>query len=129
MTSERAHSPVGQPHKQLIEQILAQHFGRDCVVAQLTSRTCDYSSSHLLYELQVELSDGDPLKLIYKLIGPSGLSRLALNVRPEFLYSSCREAEVYGHVLTDVRLGTPMFYGLHADRGVPQALLLEHVAG
>ncbi len=74
MMSERVHSPASQPHKQLLEQMLTQHFGRDCVVAQLTCRASNYSSSHLLYELQVELSDGHPLKLIYKSIDPTGLS-------------------------------------------------------
>jgi len=95
-------------------------------VASVRRRDWDYHSSHGMQELDVELTNGSRLAMIFK----GGESADAQRTRPEFLYNPRREIDVYRDVLAKIDLDTPTFYGatIDEDPGQPRyRLFIEHL--
>ena len=95
-------------------------------VAAVERRPSPYRTSFALEEVDVQLSDGGRLALIFKDLSRSSLHPVARNVKPGFLDDPLREIEVYRDVLEPAGVGAPRFYGAVAERGW---LFIERVAG
>jgi aminoglycoside phosphotransferase (APT) family kinase protein len=87
-------------------------------IVRLERRPYAYETSHPLEELDVELEDGQTLRLLRKDLGTSPVKR------PSFLHAPAREIETYRRVLESADLGTAKFYGA-AD----EQLYIEKVEG
>jgi hypothetical protein len=115
---------------QILEQILAVHFGRPSPVTALHREPYIYSTSFALEDLAVELADGTSLRLIRKDLGASGLMRDARMGKPSFLHEPCREIQTYQQLLSEAQLGTATCYGAVVDPGSARYwLFLEKVPG
>ena len=96
---------------QALEQALSGHFGRRRQIAALDRRASPYSSSFALEELDVRLSDGTYLPLMFKNVSSTAVLERARGAKPAFLYQPMREIETYRTILARESLGTPTFYG------------------
>jgi hypothetical protein len=124
---------TGPPTAELravLEQALAEHFGRPCRIARLRRHLSDYSTSFALEELDVRLEDGRRLALIFKDLSRQRLLDGARLVKPVFLYDPVREIETYRRLLAPDRLGTAVCYGAVVDQEAGRYwLFLERVCG
>jgi hypothetical protein len=115
---------------QVLEQILAVHFGRPSPVIALRREPYIYSTSFALEDLTVELADGTSLRLIRKDLGASGLLHDARIGKPSFLFEPRREIQTYQRLLSQARLGTATCYGAIVDPASARYwLFLEKVHG
>lgn len=97
--------------RQALEQTLNGHVGRRRQIAALDRRASPYGSSFALEELDVHLSDGTRLELMFKNVSPTALLERARGAKPAFLYHPMREIETYRTILARESLGTPTFHG------------------
>jgi hypothetical protein len=98
-------------------------------IARLVRSPYVYATSYALEELEVELDDGQTFALIFKDVGPRGLSAGAQAAKPEFLRDPCREIAAY-RLLEGRDLGTARCYAAVADpEGERYWLFLEKVGG
>jgi aminoglycoside phosphotransferase (APT) family kinase protein len=89
-----------------------------------------YRSSFPLEELRVVLDDGTTVSMLFKDLGPQGVSDEAVRAKPSFLYDPLREILVYRALLGDAGLGTAVCYGAVTDAAAGWYwLFLEKVAG
>ena len=97
-------------------------------VATLERRPYEYQTSYAIDALDVRLTDGREMHLLFKDLGAP--SETALLAKPSFLSDPLREIEVYREVLAGRGLGTAECFGavVDAERG-RYWLFLEHVAG
>jgi hypothetical protein len=100
--------------KEILEPVLGRIRG-------IKRRPCPYYSSYHIEELDVMLVDGTMVPVISK---DMTLVAEAEGVKPEFLFDSLREIEVYRDVLAARGLGTAKFYG-----SAGRSLFLERVDG
>jgi hypothetical protein len=114
----------------LLEAQLAETFGKRRSIRQLVRRSCPYTSSFKIDELDVQFNDGSRLPLLLKDLSRDGMLEVARNVRPEFLYEPRREIDAYRWILPHAPSGTAAPYGAVVE---PLAgrywLFLEHVDG
>lgn len=107
---------------------LERCFGRS--IRLLERRPYDYQTSFALEELEVGFDGREPLRLIFKDVGPRALARGAGSVKPRFLYDPLREIETYRSILAPLNVGTARCYGTVADpRRERFWLFLEKVQG
>jgi Ser/Thr protein kinase RdoA (MazF antagonist) len=114
-----------------LERALAASRGESVRLEQLERRPCPYRTSFALEELDVVLTGGERLRLMFKDIGESGLDPRARAAKPAFLYDPLREIEAYRDLLAPAGgLGTPAFHGADVDAAAGRHwLFIENVAG
>jgi aminoglycoside phosphotransferase (APT) family kinase protein len=113
-----------------LEAVLSDHFGRRKRVRRLRQRVSAYSSSCRLSNLDLELDEGQRLRLVFKDLSPGTLLPSAGQARPRFLYDPRREIEVYRKILPPRRLGTAVCYGAVESAQLDRHwLFLERVDG
>src|SRR4051794_19289375 len=95
-----------------VREALATSLHRE--IASVRAKPCIYHTSHVMRQLDVTLTDGTKLALMFKDCGPAGWFDAAKRVKPAFLYDPRREIEVYRDVLAK-NLGAPTFYGHTID--------------
>jgi hypothetical protein len=95
-------------------------------VVRLDRRRSEYGSSFRLEDVDVALADGRRLGLMFKHVGPGGMTARARAAKPRLVLDPQRELDVYERVLAPARLGTPALHGLERRRGW---LFLERVEG
>jgi aminoglycoside phosphotransferase (APT) family kinase protein len=78
-------------------------------------RPGSYGSSFAIEELDVLTAAGERRALVFKNVGPDGLSVEARAAKPEFLYEPTREIDVYRHVLAPYPSDAPRFHGALVD--------------
>jgi hypothetical protein len=100
---------VKEPDAEAVEQAVGEVFGREAVLVQRHSSL--YSSSFLIEDLEIQLSDGKRLHAVFKNVGPDAMLDVAESVRPFFLRDPLREIEVYEKLLAREHMGTPALYG------------------
>jgi len=88
------------------------------------------SASCRLEQLRVRFEGGETLNLLFKDLGPEGLTEEARRIRPQFMYDPHREIEVYRDLLPTAPSGPPFCYGCSVDDQAGRYwLFLERVAG
>src|SRR5262249_49049042 len=113
-----------------LEEDLAACVREHGPIRQVDRRTCPYSSSFQIDELNVGVKDGRVLKLVVKDLSRDGMLETARLARPEFLYDPQREIDVYRWILPHAPSGTATWYGAEADPVSGRYwLLLERVRG
>ena len=95
-------------------------------VISLARRASEYSTSAALEELDVVVTGGERLALMFKDVSAGGLAPGARAAKPAFLRDPLREITVYRDVLHEAGVGTPHFYGADETRGW---LFIERVSG
>jgi hypothetical protein len=130
------HTAIARPLEQnpnlerLLEAQLTETFGKRRLIRQLVRRSCPYTSSFQIDELDVHFNDGSRLQLLLKDLGRDGMLKVACDVRPAFLYEPRREINAYRWILPHAPGGTAAQYGAVLE---PMAgrywLFLEYVAG
>ncbi len=113
-----------------LERALAETGHASPHIVHLTRHASRYRTSFALEELQVTLTDGQQLHLMWKDLHRHSLEETARQAKPRFLYNPAREIEVYRHVLTRHPMDTATFYGA-VTRAKPERywLFLEQVTG
>lgn len=98
-------------------------------VVRFTSRSCPYTSSFKVEELDLHFIDGSVVALLVKHLGRNGLLAEARKARPRFLEGPLREIKAYKRVLPHCPPGPPALLGTmgRLDDGV--RLVLERVPG
>jgi len=104
--------------KQVLEPMLGS-------IRQIERRPCPYYSSYHIEELDVTLTNGTQVPVIFK---DMTLLAEARQVKPSFLYDPLREIEVYRDVLAPRALNTAKFLGAVTKNG-RNWLFLERVTG
>jgi len=124
-------SPSPPPEfRRVLEDLLADHFGRRRAIVKLSRRPCSYSSSFTLDEIDVGFDDGSELQLVMKDVSPAAMTKSAERARPEFLFEPGREIEAYRRILPHAPRGTATWYGALVDqRARRYRLVLERVEG
>jgi aminoglycoside phosphotransferase (APT) family kinase protein len=121
------------PSTQLREQlqsILRGHLAKKSEIRGLRRRRSNYSSSYPIENLEIDLSSGKALRLVFKDLSPASKLDTARNIRPEFLYSPHREIETYRQVLDSKAFQTPIFYGAVEEPAIERYwIFLERVEG
>jgi aminoglycoside phosphotransferase (APT) family kinase protein len=93
-------------------------------------RRSEYRSSFPLEELRVRLEQGGELRLAFKRLVWSELSRDGRLAKPDFLFDSGREPAVYSSVLPAAPAGPPRYFGsVSTDGGAGCWLFVEWVEG
>ena len=95
----RASSPTGDELTEAVQIALG------IKVKRLERRPHAYRSSFPVEELDLELSDGAPLQLVFKDLAWDRLLPEARKAKPALLYNPRREIDVYEQVLRPARLG------------------------
>ena len=99
-------------------------------IVSLERRRYEYQTSFELEELDISFDSREPLRLIFKNIGPRAREHGAGSVKPGFLYEPRREIEAYESILAPLDLGTPRCYGTVSDgRRGRYWLFLEKIEG
>jgi hypothetical protein len=116
--------------RRLLEDLLADHFGRRRAIMTLTQRPCSYASSFTLDEIDVGFADGSELRLVVKDVSPEAMTESAERARPEFLYEPRREIEAYRQILPYAPHGAATWYGADVNPSAQRyRLVLERVEG
>src|SRR5215204_972193 len=97
--------------EQLLGAQLTETFGKRRSIRRLVRRSCPYTSSFKIDELDVQFNDGSRLPLLLKDLGRDGMLEVARDVRPEFLYEPRREIDAYRWILPHAPNGTAAHYG------------------
>lgn len=109
-------SIVGEAElRSVLETELCRFFGRTIEISSFRRRISQYCSSFIIEELDVTLSDGTVLDLIFKDLSKAALLTGAGNIKPAFIYNPLREIDTYRRVLSQHMLGTPLCYGARVD--------------
>jgi aminoglycoside phosphotransferase (APT) family kinase protein len=97
-------------------------------IARFERRRSPFRTSFPIEEVDLELADGETLRLMGKRIDRAALSREAQLAKPRFLHDPQREPEVYRALLPQAPAGPPEFFGsvLEGDR---RWLFVEWVEG
>jgi hypothetical protein len=99
-------------------------------VRALARRPSPVRSSFALEELEATLDDGSTLELVFKDVGPDGLSDAGRRAKPGFLHGRAREIEMYRRVLPRAPTGPPRCLATTVDPSRRRYwLFLERVAG
>jgi hypothetical protein len=113
-----------------LERVLADTRGPRVAITGLERRPCAYRTSFSLEELDVELADGDRLRLMMKDLSRAALHEHALAAKPELLYDPLREIHVYRDVLAGAKMGTAAYHGASVDPARDRWwLFIENVVG
>jgi hypothetical protein len=116
--------------RELLERALSEAAGAPRRVALLARRPFSYETSFAIDELEVQVGDGESLRLLVKDVGSGGLSAPAAAAKPAFTLDPGREIVVYRSLLDAADLSTPRFYGAVEDPASGRAwLFLEQVEG
>jgi aminoglycoside phosphotransferase (APT) family kinase protein len=120
--------PTGELRAAL-DSALAER-GRRASVARLERHPHAYRTSFGLEELDVTLSDGAELNLVFKDLSRESLAADALRAKPAFMHDPLREIEVYRDLLDSAGLGAPAYHGSHVDAARERYwLFIENVRG
>jgi hypothetical protein len=113
---------------EVVEQFVARTFGPRRRLVALRRHSSPYRTSFIIDELEIELDDGQVVRLLRKDVSRLALHPSARAAKPEFLHNPLREIEVYRRVLADTRFGTAICHAqvVDADEG-RYWLFLEHV--
>lgn len=122
--------PTSELRAALEEQLRARR-GAETAIAALERRPSRYRTSFPIEELDVELSSGESLRLIFKDLARESLDAPALSAKPEHLHDPEREIEVYERLLPAAGIeGPPACLGAIADPPAGRYwLFVERVAG
>jgi len=113
-----------------LQRVLSLYFRRQKKIRRLRRRRSNYSSSHRIENLEVELDGGKNLSLVFKDMSASSLLETAQDVRPRFLYHPQREMETYRALLDPKQFGTAICYGTTQRPELERYwLFLERVSG
>ena len=113
-----------------LERALSDRRGAPVTITGMDRRPCEYRTSFALEELDVELSGGDRLQLMFKDLSRAALHEGALAAKPQLLYDPLREIHVYRDVLDDADLGTAEYHGASVDPSRERWwLFIENVVG
>jgi Phosphotransferase enzyme family len=116
------------PSDNELRRELAHALGRP--IARLERRPYACQTSFPLEELEVWMDGGEPLRMIFKDVGPHRLAGGARAAKPRFLYDPLREVHTYSTILGPAGIGAPVCYGTVANRADGRFwLFLEKVAG
>lgn len=122
--------PTDKVLRPSLERVLATFFGRLRPITLMTRRPSAYRSSFALENVDVELSTGDSLRLVFKDLGPNALSEAGREAKPPFLLSPSREIEVYRKILGRYGISAPTCYGAVLEPARDRYwLFLERVPG
>jgi thiamine kinase-like enzyme len=112
-----------------LEKVLCDFYEEPVTVSQWHRRVSDYSSSHLIEEIDVRVAGQSELKLIFKDLSRNALLTGANGNRLPLGDDALREIEAYRKVLRHSQLGTATFYGAHVDETMERYwLFLERLA-
>jgi phosphotransferase family enzyme len=113
-----------------LERALSDRRGRRVSVTGLERRPCAYRTSFALEELDVELGDGERLRVMMKDLSRAALHEHALAAKPELLHEPVREIHVYRDLLDGAGLGTAEYHGSSIDPARDRWwLFIENVVG
>jgi hypothetical protein len=99
-------------------------------IATMQRRPSLYSSSYPIEELDVELTGGKRLALVFKDCSRAAMLPESRAAKPEFLYDPLREIEVYRTVLERSGLETPHFHAAVIDPAKDRYwLFIERIGG
>jgi len=111
-----------------LEKVLCDFYEEPVTFTQWHRRVSDYSSSHLIEEIDVRVAGQSELKLIFKDLSRNALLTGANGNRLPLGDDALREIEAYRKVLRHSQLGTATFYGAHVDETVERYwLFLERL--
>lgn len=114
----------------VLRESLCQHFKRQLSIARLERQPSAYASSFILEELDIKLSDGTVLHLLFKDLSPLALLPDARNIKPAFVSDSRREIEVYQKILPLRPISTATCFGVVVDQQLGRYwLFLERIPG
>jgi hypothetical protein len=117
-----------RPSDSELRRELASALGRP--IARLERRPYAYQTSFALEELKVWVDGGEPLRMIFKDVGPHRLAHGARAAKPPFLHDPLRELDTYRAILGPAEIGALVCYGTVARRAEGRFwLFLEKVAG
>jgi hypothetical protein len=125
--AEPAH-PSDEDLRRALEQVLSEFFGRHKDVSRVTRRPWIYRSSFSLESLEVEFSDGQTLRVMFKDLSPHALSSAGRSAKPSFLLDPGREIHVYRKVIGPCGIGAPVCYGAVVDPDVDRYWLFLELA-
>lgn len=100
---------------EVLQETLADHFNMAVEISRLERRPSQYSSSHVVEEVEVELAGGPAVHLVFKDLSSPALLGEARRVKPRFLQDPNREIQIYRKVLDSGAHGTARCYGSLAD--------------
>jgi thiamine kinase-like enzyme len=98
-------------------------------IARFVRRPSPFRTSFPIEEIDLELADGEALRLMSKRIDRAGLSTDARLAKPDFLHDPEREPEVYRVVLPRGPFGPPRSFGSAPIEGGGRLLFTEWVDG
>jgi hypothetical protein len=107
--------PATAELRAVLDEALSAEYGAGCLVAALERRPHPYASSFALEVLDVVLTDGRRLELIFKDVGEAALLSAARAAKPDFVRDPLREIEVYRTLLPGLKLGTAHCYAALSD--------------
>jgi hypothetical protein len=111
-------------------ECLVDYLGQSCTLVSVRRKPYNYSTSFALEELEVELSNGTSMRVIFKNLGSTGLLPGARASKPAFLFEPLREIQTYQRLLSGSKSGTATCYGAVADQDSNRYwLFLERVDG
>ena len=110
-----------------LSEVLSSYFKKAIEIRRLDRRVSEYCSSFIIEELDVEVTDGLRIELIFKDLSRKALLEDAVHVKPLLFYNPLREIDTYRYVLAPESIGTPIFYGAFVDDS-RQWLFIERLA-
>lgn len=111
-----------------LSQLLREQSNGDEVL-RLSRRPYRFATSAPLEELEVEMSDGSELKLIFKDLSRERMLAGARAAKPAFLYEPVRELEAYRHILGPAGIGPRCLAAVSKSDPQRHWLLIEKVPG
>ncbi len=113
---------------EFLQPAIREQFGAS--IDALTRNPSRYSTSFAIENLQLTLSDGSHVPVVFKNLSPEALLEDARRTRPEFVYHTQREIDVYRKVLPAAGMGTARMLAAEADPADGRYwLFLEKVDG
>ena len=110
-----------------LEDVLGAALGEPAIL--LSRRPGPYASSFWLEELDVEIG-GELHRLVFKDVGPHGLSSAARAAKPDFLLDPLREPETYASILAGQVPDAPRLYAAVVEPSRDRFwLFVERVVG
>src|SRR5690242_20484407 len=85
--------------QETLQDALSVHFGEQRRICGLRRRRSNYSSSYAIETLDLTLTGGKHLSLVFKDLSPGSMLPEARQVRPDFLFRPEREIATYRFVL------------------------------
>jgi hypothetical protein len=113
-----------------LERALRGRLGAGTRIAGLKRRPSRYRTSFPIEELDVRLTTGEALALVFKEVSREALEDHAQDAKPDFMHDPMREIEVYERLLPAAGVEVAASYGAVADKERGRYFLfLERVAG